>query len=512
MLMKSIIGGETMKRKIITVLLSLVFMFSTCMTVMAADAVGMSAALTSEKTAYSANEDIDLKLTVNNANKYAVDGIQTKITLPDGVKLKSGSLTQNAFSLEAGKSASNDVIAIKQAETQDYTVPDTGAGSQLPLWAALMVISGSALAVVIIRNKKGKTIASLILCAAVIGTMATPTTVNAEDKSFTVSEDLTVDGKKMAFTAEVTYGYVIHNDVTVANGTGTGTYAEGDVVTIAADNAPSNSTFAGWTVESGEVTLADAAKTTTTFTMPSVPVKVKANYNATLYSLIIENHSGTLSLKRSAGETVTLTAVGAPEHCHFDKWTANNGTIADASAATTTFTMPASKAKVIANYTANEYTLTLTAGEGGIISPSGTFKLKYGDTKHIEFDADDGYYIKSVTRGGQTNETEGMPTSASMDYVQNSDNDESISVEFAKKTYKITTTDCTITVDGKTVSSGAEVAWGSHVVATENLNLYLHQTFHWIPTGITVSNVSENPLEFDMPKNAVTLKAQAWED
>ncbi|MCH3962492.1 MAG: hypothetical protein LKF53_03140 [Solobacterium sp.] len=510
--MKSIIGGETMKRKIITVLLSLVFMFSTGMTVMAADAVGISAALTSEKTAYSANEDIDLKLTVTNANKYGVDGIQTKITLPDGIKLKSGSLTQNAFSLEAGKSAANDVIAIKQAETQDYTVPDTGAGSQLPLWAALMVISGSALAVVIIRNKKGKTIASLILCAAVIGTMAMPTAVEAEDKSFTALEDLTVDGKKMTFTAEVTYGYVIHNDVTVTNGTGTGTYAEGDVVTITADNAPASSTFTGWTVESGEATLADATKITTTFTMPSAPVTVKANYTAKQYSLIIKNQSGTLSLKRAAGEKATLVAGRAPEHCHFDKWIADGGTIEDASAATTTFTMPASNANVIANYTANEYTLTLSASKGGTISPSGTVKLKYGDTKHIEFDADDGYYIKSITSGGQIKETDDMPTSASMDYVQNSDNDETISVEFAKRTYTITTTNCTITVDGKTVSSGAKVAWGSHVVATENLDLYPHQTFHWIPTGITVSNVSENPLEFDMPKNAVNLKAQFWDD
>ncbi|MCH3961925.1 MAG: hypothetical protein LKE48_07360 [Solobacterium sp.] len=504
--MKSIIGGETMKRKIITVLLSLVFMFSTGMTVMAADAVGISAALTSEKTAYSANEDIDLKLTVTNANKYGVDGIQTKITLPDGIKLKSGSLTQNAFSLEAGKSAANDVIAIKQAETQDYTVPDTGAGSQLPLWAALMVISGSALAVVIIRNKKGKTIASLILCAAVIGTMAMPTAVEAEDKSFTASEDLTVNSKKMTFTAEVTYGYVIHNDVTVTNGTGTGTYAEGDVVMITADNAPASSTFTGWTVESGEATLADATKITTTFTMPSAPVTVKANYTAKQYSLIIENQSGTLSLKRAAGEKATLVAGRAPEHCHFDKWIADGGTIEDASAATTTFTMPASNANVIANYTANEYTLTLSASKGGTISPSGTVKLKYGDTKHYKLQADSGYHISKVLIGDETFIPDGRVKSIEDDYRQTTDTDASISVEYAKDQYSLTVEYGTITVDGKTLSNDAYIEWGTSVTLT----MKDPEHSSWVSNDIDVRDVSHNStISFTMPEKNVYIQALA---
>ena len=63
--------------------------------------------------------------------------------------------------------------------------------------------------------------------------------------------------------------------VTVTNGTGSGSYAEGATVTITA-NDRSGYTLTGWS--SADVTFADAAAKTTTFTMPAKAVTVTPNY------------------------------------------------------------------------------------------------------------------------------------------------------------------------------------------------------------------------------------------
>ena len=68
--------------------------------------------------------------------------------------------------------------------------------------------------------------------------------------------------------------------VTVTNGSGTGQYAQGETVTITAGAAPSGQQFKEWEVVSGTITLASSTSETTTFTMPSEAVSVKANYEA----------------------------------------------------------------------------------------------------------------------------------------------------------------------------------------------------------------------------------------
>ena len=68
--------------------------------------------------------------------------------------------------------------------------------------------------------------------------------------------------------------------VTVTNGSGTGQYAPGETVTITAGAAPSGQQFKEWEVVSGTITLASSTSETTTFTMPTEAVSVKANYEA----------------------------------------------------------------------------------------------------------------------------------------------------------------------------------------------------------------------------------------
>ena len=61
-----------------------------------------------------------------------------------------------------------------------------------------------------------------------------------------------------------------------AQESGSGNYVEGEIVAIDAGSR-SGYQFTGWTVSDG-VTLADASKTGTTFTMPAKSVSVMANW------------------------------------------------------------------------------------------------------------------------------------------------------------------------------------------------------------------------------------------
>jgi hypothetical protein len=137
--------------------------------------------------------------------------------------------------------------------------------------------------------------------------------------------------------------------LTVTSGTGSGNYAAGAVVTITANAAPSGKVFDRWTAPTG--TIANATSATTTFTMPASTATVTANYKdapVTTYALTVQN--GTGSGNYAAGTIVNITANTAPSGKVFDRWTTAAGTIANATSATTTFTMPASTATVTATY------------------------------------------------------------------------------------------------------------------------------------------------------------------
>ena len=69
----------------------------------------------------------------------------------------------------------------------------------------------------------------------------------------------------------------------------------------------------------------------------------------------------------AAGDTVTITAAAAPDGKVFDKWDVTGASVADATSATTTFTMPASNVTAEATYKdapviPTEYDITVTGG------------------------------------------------------------------------------------------------------------------------------------------------------
>ncbi|MGL6201124.1 MAG: InlB B-repeat-containing protein [Lachnospiraceae bacterium] len=188
--------------------------------------------------------------------------------------------------------------------------------------------------------------------------------IRIEDTKFTMpSENVTV---KAVFEADAELTYI----VTVNNGTGGGTYEAGATVTITADTAPTGKQFAGWKVNSINVTLKDSSSETTTFTMPSEAVTVTAVYEDIQpgeYSITVHSDgNGTAEADMQtaqAGTEITLSYMANAGY-HFKEWQVVTG---DIRIEDSKFTMPSENVTVKAIFekdTAATYTVTVNNGTG----------------------------------------------------------------------------------------------------------------------------------------------------
>ena len=147
---------------------------------------------------------------------------------------------------------------------------------------------------------------------------------------------------------------------TVAAGTTITRAMEGVEVTVTAQ-APAGTHFVKWVVKAGGVTLANETSATTTFIMPANDVTIEAecaenpveSYTLTVIKGTASVAAGTPITDKIEQNTVVTVKADAPETGKvFDKWVVLEGnvTLADATKATTTFTMPASAVKLEATY------------------------------------------------------------------------------------------------------------------------------------------------------------------
>lgn len=169
---------------------------------------------------------------------------------------------------------------------------------------------------------------------------------------------------------------------TVAAGTTITRAMEGVEVTITAQ-APGGKHFVKWVVKAGGVTLANETSATTTFIMPANDVTIEAEfaenpveaYTLTVIKGTASVAAGTPITDKIEQNTVVTVTANAPETGKvFDKWVVLEGnvTLADATKATTTFTMPASAVKIEATYKDAPPSHTHSYGT----------EWKYDDTNH----------------------------------------------------------------------------------------------------------------------------------
>lgn len=133
--------------------------------------------------------------------------------------------------------------------------------------------------------------------------------------------------------------------LTVAKGTGGGSYAAGAKVTIKANTPAKGKIFDKWTGDTAYVSNAKSA--TATVTMPDKAVTLQATYK-TAYCLTVNN--GTGDGWYAAGAKVTVKADAPAKNKVFSKWTGDVDFLSRTDSPCVTLTMPSEPVEVTANY------------------------------------------------------------------------------------------------------------------------------------------------------------------
>lgn len=203
--------------KIAIAMLSFIFVLSTCMTVLASTSLsvsdtqnGIEATLNFDKQEYVANEKVEVTLSIKNNNSYAINNIQTEIIIPNTMKLSTGSLTSETFSLNAEESNLHQITLDKVGLTNnDELVNNPQTEDNIDTYIVMMVISASILIVIASKKMPKKGVMSLFFTLALISIINIASVVKAESttKEFTIEGTIKYDGEDIVIKGKVTYNY-----------------------------------------------------------------------------------------------------------------------------------------------------------------------------------------------------------------------------------------------------------------------------------------------------------------
>ena len=173
--------------------------------------------------------------------------------------------------------------------------------------------------------------------------------------------------------------------VDVTNGTTTLDMATYQTeVTVKANEPDTDMYFDKWEVTGLDTTDMDLTKTEIKFNMPAGNVTFEAKYlSVPKYDIIMVDGTKDISPAK-AGETITITANGAPTGKVFDKWTCETADVtiefASATSSTTTFVMPAREITIQAHF---RDVGTTPSVEIKVKGGTGAGVVKQGDTVTI---------------------------------------------------------------------------------------------------------------------------------
>lgn len=205
----------------------------------------------------------------------------------------------------------------------------------------------------------------------------------------------------------MTYNVTVTDD---GNGTGTASPATSEAGTeITLRTTPNTGYhFKTWQVVSGGVTITDNR-----FIMPAGDVTVKAIFEANTatseFTVTFDGNGGTPSvgiMTTTGQKLASLPSASRISSYRFDGWytAANGGT------EITTSTTFSADTTVYAHWTYvgkddqpdTFYTISVTAGKGGTISPSGSVRVQKGGSLTLTITPDKGYVVSSVKIDGKS--------------------------------------------------------------------------------------------------------------
>ncbi len=152
-------------------------------------------------------------------------------------------------------------------------------------------------------------------------------------------------------------------------------------------------TFAGWSVESGELVLEDASSVRLSFSMPDGEVCLSAHWTLNSYQVVVSDigEGGSGSVEAVYQSVVTIQS-GVKKGYTFAGWIVEAGDVvlADASASTTTFVVGTSDIKIKALWNVNTYHLTVI---GGGEDSTGTQDVDFGERVTVNAGTKEGFYF-----------------------------------------------------------------------------------------------------------------------
>ena len=203
---------------------------------------GLEVTITTDKTEYTADEDIQVSVSIKNTNSYKVEDVSIETLLSEGLVLKSGNISKMAIDVEANKSYSTSVFAqlsgnlenieeTKPEETatqnnnatkpsQTGTVPtnttQTGnnsigspkTGDITKIIFGIVLLIAVVVAIIFkLKHKKAAQVLSIFLCFAMALTVLPISAFAAQSDENTIEVDTKakVDGKQFTLTAKVIY-------------------------------------------------------------------------------------------------------------------------------------------------------------------------------------------------------------------------------------------------------------------------------------------------------------------
>ena len=236
------------------------------------------------------------------------------------------------------------------------------------------------------------------------GNKITPESADNSTAVFTMpAADVTVTAVSSVNSHKVT----INGNGTVNGGSASEDVPYGSTVIITA-SVGSSKEFKGWSVDQGTVTLADASKSETTFTMPDADVALSFSEADVLYKISTDSHI-TIDDDRNSvpqGTTITVTAEEAGRGYQLDGVAVSDNTVSVSRLGSRkySFIMPANDVTVTASYSELPgYAVTVTSGKAA--NDYSDNKFYAGDNVTITAnDPQAGYRFKEwkVTSGNVT--------------------------------------------------------------------------------------------------------------